>query len=240
MPGILKPQPWIGQLIYLTMTFAVGYCVVMMVHMLRDGKSISIPLAVVTIVLAGWFVYFTGLIFRGRRLYRLNAKAVDLSAQQRYEEALAAYNHALKLAPKNPFAWNNKAHILAENLKRYDDALKTCDQATERGVSFAGIWSIRGNALRALGRNEEAQAAYNKALSFDSARSFMDWAVKSEALEGLGHYIEAIGACEEALMLKPNATNMWVRKARLLRALGREAQAQQTEQYARQLGQSSQ
>jgi len=37
------------------------------------------------------------------------------------------------------------------------------DRATELDPKFAAAWKVKGDALRALGRNTEADAAYAKA-----------------------------------------------------------------------------
>jgi predicted negative regulator of RcsB-dependent stress response len=56
------------------------------------------------------------------------------------------------------------------NDKQYDEALKVLD--AKHGDSFAGLYAdLRGDALSAAGRNEEAKAAYQLALAKLDAKS---------------------------------------------------------------------
>ena len=57
-----------------------------------------------------------------------------------------------------------------------------------------GIWSARGDALYALGREDEAQVAYDQALTVPASDNFISWANKGEALEALGRLEEALAA----------------------------------------------
>ncbi len=47
---------------------------------------------------------------------------------KRYEAALASYQRALALAPRDVEAWNNCAVVL-QHLKRHDEALASCEHA---------------------------------------------------------------------------------------------------------------
>ena len=85
------------------------------------------------------------------------------SRLKRYDEALADYHHAQELDPAEPLIWNNIASVLCQDLQRYDEALAVCDEALARGIAIAGIWAIKGDALHALGREAEAQAAEQRA-----------------------------------------------------------------------------
>lgn len=161
-------------------------------------------------------------------------KGVTLVRLGRYDEALAAINHALKLDPTDPLAWNNKADILCENLKHYDEAIAVCDAARKRHIQTPGLWAIRAEALHALGREVEARAAYERVLTF-RVRGFLGRASHGAAHAGLGQYHEALTAYDEALALDPDYPRIWHEKATVLRALGRDAEAEQAEARADEL-----
>ncbi len=60
--------------------------------------------------------------------------------------------------------WNDKGIEFAEN-EQFEEALSAFDRAIQVDPEYALAWYNRGHALRALGRDEEADAAYEKAIS---------------------------------------------------------------------------
>ncbi|HEU4781886.1 MAG TPA: tetratricopeptide repeat protein, partial [Ktedonobacterales bacterium] len=161
-------------------------------------------------------------------------RGVALSRLKRHEEALAAYDQALTFEPMNPLVWNNKASTLCKDCKRYDEALSVCDEALAHGVSIAGIWAIKGDALHALGRDSEARAAFETVLTFPTD-DFLSWASTGSALDGLGRFDDALAAFETALTFHTDSADTWREKAEVLRALGREDEARDAEQQADEL-----
>ena len=158
-----------------------------------------------------------------------------LTALKRFDEALAAYDQALSLDPGYSPAWNNKASILCDDLKRYADALAVCEEALAQNISIAGIWAIKGDALHALGHDDEAHGAYETVLTFPTD-DFLSWAAStSSALAGLGRFDEALAAFESALTFHTDSADIWRKKAEVLRALGREDEAREAEQRADEL-----
>jgi Flp pilus assembly protein TadD len=55
-----------------------------------------------------------------------------------------------------------KGNIL-NHQNKYNEALLVLDKAIELNPSFVPAWKFKGDALKALGRVEEANAAYAKA-----------------------------------------------------------------------------
>jgi len=78
------------------------------------------------------------------------------------EEALEAYEEALRLNPAFSWAWYCKGGAFA-GLKRYEEALKTYDEALLLDPSHTHTWYWKGEALKALGRGREARQAKRKA-----------------------------------------------------------------------------
>jgi len=84
-----------------------------------------------------------------------------LRNRKRYEEALAAYEQAIRIDPNNALAYSNKGYILYE-LKMYEEALAAYDQVIRLDPNYAFVYHNKGNALYGLNRKEEAQQAYEK------------------------------------------------------------------------------
>jgi len=104
----------------------------------------------------------------------LYSQSVDLANAGKYEDALQAADKALALnvTALVPLIQANRAGILVM-LGRYDDAITAADVAlSQEGnltTTHSIAWYNKGNALRALGRIPEAQAAYAKAYALDSS-----------------------------------------------------------------------
>jgi tetratricopeptide (TPR) repeat protein len=102
----------------------------------------------------------------------LYTKSVDLANAGNYSEALSDADQALALNATSliPLIQANRAGILVE-LGRNNDAITAADAA----LSFKGnlttlqsiAWFNKGNALRNLGRLDDARAAYANATALD-------------------------------------------------------------------------
>jgi tetratricopeptide (TPR) repeat protein len=97
-------------------------------------------------------------------------KAVDLANEGKYQEALQANERALAINESIPLAQANKAGILVQ-LGKYDEAIIAADKAlaikANTTIAFAVAYSNKGDALRHLGRIEEAKAAFARAAELD-------------------------------------------------------------------------
>jgi serine/threonine protein kinase len=85
---------------------------------------------------------------------------------KRYEEALVAYEQAIRLDPNYASAYHKKGEALY-TLKRYEEALVAYEQALRLNPNYAYAYNNKGNALYNLKRYEEALAAYEQALRLD-------------------------------------------------------------------------
>lgn len=117
-----------------------------------------------------------------------NEKGKMLLDQGKYNEALVALNIAIELNPKDKYAWSDKGHALGL-LGKYDESIIAFDEVIRlssesgwinegpgkfnesiRKFEFIKInplcaeaWHLKGVSLEALGRINEAKAAYAKA-----------------------------------------------------------------------------
>jgi tetratricopeptide (TPR) repeat protein/SAM-dependent methyltransferase len=90
-----------------------------------------------------------------------------LMARGRRKEAQASFRRALVLGPQ-PETHASLGHLLLEQGK-LEEALKSFRAAIQRNPSLAAAQSGLGETLWKLGRNAEAQAAYEKAVALDDA-----------------------------------------------------------------------
>ncbi len=153
---------------------------------------------------------------------------------KRYEEALAAYEQAIRLAPNDPYPYDKKGWVLLESLKRPAEALAAYERVIALGLNNAIAWNCKGNALRNLKRYEEALAAYERALQLDPNYAIA-WNGKGNALDDLKRYQEALAAYERALQLNPNYTLAWNGKGIALDDLKRYQEALAAYEHALQL-----
>jgi tetratricopeptide (TPR) repeat protein len=125
------------------------------------------------------------------------SKASALNKTGRMEEATDAFQRSLKLYdeaiaenPGDVSLLEAKGRVLF-NLERYDEAIAIYDHILETAPSVEPrltqitTWIARGDALRALGRNEEALEAYDKAI--EHSPMYGDaWYGRGEAQRALG------------------------------------------------------
>lgn len=102
----------------------------------------------------------------------LYSKSVDLANGGKYEEALKAADDALALNASSLtlLIQANRAGILVV-LGRYEDAMTAADAALSSSGNLTTTFSIayynKGDALRHLGRINEARAAFARAQELD-------------------------------------------------------------------------
>ena len=102
----------------------------------------------------------------------LYSKSVDLANEGKYQEALKAADDALALnaSSLNHLIQANRAGILVM-LGRYEDAITAADSALSVSGNLTTTHSIayynKGDALRHLGRTNEARDMFQKAQALD-------------------------------------------------------------------------
>jgi predicted Zn-dependent protease len=157
-----------------------------------------------------------------------------LGELKRYAEALPAYERATTLDPNDVLAWDNKGGTFAA-LNRYDEALVAHDRALTLDPNDAPAWNNKGDTLREMGRYDEAMQAVERALALHHDDAYI-WTTKGEILNDLRRYAEALPYLDTALSLDAQLIDAWQAKAVALRALGREAETQEAERRAKELG----
>ncbi|KAM3115513.1 CHAT domain-containing protein [Phormidesmis sp. 146-33] len=125
----------------------------------------------------------------------------------RYEEAIASYDQALKYKPDFGDAWCGRGATLVE-LHRYEKAIASYDQALKYNPDDHKAWNNRGVALSDLHRHEEAIASHDQALKYkpDLPKA---WVNRGIALRHLHRCEEAIANHDQALKYKPDFPEAW-------------------------------
>ncbi len=150
-----------------------------------------------------------------------------------YEEALAAYEQAIRLDPNSAVAYNGKGIALCD-LERYEEALAAYEQAIRLDPNNAVTYRNKGHVLYDLKSYEEALAVYVQAIRLDPnfANAYIG---KGIVLYGLKRHEEALAAYEQAIRLDPNFANAYNNKGIALNDLKRYKEAEQAFEKARQL-----
>lgn len=89
-----------------------------------------------------------------------------LMKEGKYHEALISYNRALTFDPKNPIFYCNRAAAcirLGEN----DRAVRDCKSALVYNPNYGKAYGRMGIAYSNLGKFDDAQAAYSKAIELE-------------------------------------------------------------------------
>ncbi len=168
-----------------------------------------------------------------------------LCALNRFEEAIESYDRALESDPSNVGASQGKAQALAvlgrkkESAQTYDKSLETVDRDIETASSAENLsqaWLMKGFVLQEQGKYEEAVNALGNATNADP-KNEMAWKVEGVLLwRELKKYDEAVSAFDKALQINPKDPLTWMNKGDALKALGRQAEADEAYAKARELG----
>jgi tetratricopeptide (TPR) repeat protein len=131
------------------------------------------------------------------RLYGLS-----LHRQDRFDEALAAYDHALSLRPKSVSAWALRGGLLFR-VGRYDDAMRSFDKILEIDPTSELAWRNKGSCLIESERPKDALKMFDVAIDINPL-SVPAWYNRGVALERLGELDEARRHYERALQIDPS------------------------------------
>lgn len=135
------------------------------------------------------------------------------------EEALAAFNHALKIDDEDPFIFYHRG-IAHMNLGHHQEALNDFNTSINLDPDNIEVQVLKGRALEEMKRYQEALNVFNQLLDVDPTNPEI-WYEKAHTLKNLNQPEEALLAFEKALDIDPQHVNVWYSKAALLRTLER-------------------
>src|SRR5271157_946475 len=152
--------------------------------------------------------------------------------------ARRAADLGLEFTPGNASLLHDKALILLAQNQDLPEVVALVDRAIEANPHDKGLWATRADALRLLGRSEEAVDSYLRAQDLDaSSTQYVDKALKlaptnSVALHqklslarAVGGELQALAACDELLKTNPDDLELQFARAELLVAVGNLAEA---------------
>src|SRR5260221_9331643 len=122
-----------------------------------------------------------------------------LRGLKRSQEALAAYQQAIRLDPNDAYAYRRKGDVLYD-LKRSQEALAAYEQAIHLDPNLAAAYNNKGMPLYDLKLSQEALAAYEQAIHLDPNLPIA-YNNKEFKLKAVGKKKEAQQAYERAKQL---------------------------------------
>ena len=137
-----------------------------------------------------------------------------LQSLDRFEEAVAAYDAALRIGRRHAGALNNRAAALL-TLARHDEAGEALEAALRADARTPQAWNNRGNLMMATQRPQAAIACYEQALALraDYIEALIGRAL---AQKQLGDFDAALANLDAALALDPQSDHARNNKAVLL------------------------
>ena len=143
----------------------------------------------------------------------------------RYDDALRAFNEALRLKPEYDLAWILRGHTLRK-VGDSEGALQSFAQALRSNEESEDGWMGLASALHDLSRGNEEVEAYDQLLKL-RPRLVEAWINKGAALHESKDYRGALACYEKVLALRPEHAAAWNNKGAALLRLGDEARAAQ-------------
>ncbi|OPX78551.1 MAG: lipoprotein NlpI [Methanosaeta sp. PtaB.Bin039] len=155
-------------------------------------------------------------------------RAILLRELGKYDEAILSLDKAISADPRYLLAWEIKGSILCEDVGEYGQSLKVFELVLASDSNSTGALLLTASALHALGRDEEALAAYNRTLDRDPELS-RAWYGRGEALRALGREDQAIIAYDRAIELSTFGPDRYslIGKGLALQSLGRRKEAKE-------------
>ena len=145
-------------------------------------------------------------------------RGMALGRLSRVEEAIAAFEAAIRIHPHPHAVLSNLGNALRNN-GRNEEAIDAYQKAVRRAPDFLNGWFNLGIALRDGGRLEDAEAAFRQGLAINSNHAGI--------LNNLGALLtsadkweEAISLFDRALAVKPELVSALVNRGAALRAAG--------------------
>ena len=126
-----------------------------------------------------------------------------LIQQEKPEEAIAAYDQAIRLKPDYAEAYSNRGNTKGDHLGRHEDAIADYNQAIYLKPDLAEAYNNRGLVKSELGRHEAAIADYDEAIRLkpDLAEAYFN---RGNTKIALRQHDAAIADYDEAIRLKPD------------------------------------
>lgn len=137
-----------------------------------------------------------------------------LEKENKWEEALAAYEEAIKKAPNEAKFWRSKGGAL-RTLKRNEEALQAYNRAIELAPQEPHGYTLKAMVLAAMRQYDEALQACEQAIQVDQSFA-MAWDTKGDILRKIGRKEDALSAYIRAINENPRLTVAYIDRGNLL------------------------
>ena len=128
---------------------------------------------------------------------------------------------AMALAPESGESWVAQGSYRYRVVRDFDGALVAYEQAQKRLPNSALVYEYLGFILRRLGRWQDAEPNYKKALELDPRDIQLLTSTGTEFYGYLRRFDDALAAVNRALELAPDSATAHANKAALLQSAGR-------------------
>jgi len=156
----------------------------------------------------------------------LNFNAIDPNTYTA-ESVKQAADRAMALAPDAGESWIALGSYRYRIVRNFDSALAAYEEARKRLPNSALVYEYLGFILRRLGRWQEAEASYKKAMELDPRDVQLLTSVGNEFYLYLRRFDDALTSIDRALQIAPDAAGEHANKAVVLQAVGRIDEARQ-------------
>src|SRR5207253_1914493 len=156
----------------------------------------------------------------------LNFNAIDPNTYTA-ESVKQAADRAMALAPDAGESWIALGSYRYRVVRNFDSALAAYEEARKRLPNSALVYEYLGFILRRLGRWQEAEASYKKAMELDPRDVQLLTSVGNEFYLYLRRFDDALASIDRALQIAPDAAGEHANKAVVLQAVGRIDEARQ-------------
>lgn len=154
--------------------------------------------------------------------------------KKEYDQAIAAYNNALKADPQYASAYFYRAQIWEEK-GEIDKAIDDYSKVIKLNPSLENAYNYRGNAWEMKGKLDKALADYSKALELDPkhAQAYHNrgnvWVKKGNYDKAIEDFSHALEITPDEAPLYGNRGNAWKKKGDYKRALADYTKALETD-----------
>jgi TolB-like protein/Tfp pilus assembly protein PilF len=138
-----------------------------------------------------------------------------------------AADRAMALAPDAGESWIAQGSYRYRILRDFNSAFAAYEEARKRLPNSALVYEYRGFVLRRLGRWQEAETSYKKAIELDPLDVQLLSSVGNEFYLYLRRFDDALASIDRALQVAPEGGGEHANKAAVLQAAGRIDEARQ-------------
>jgi tetratricopeptide (TPR) repeat protein len=137
----------------------------------------------------------------------------------REEDSLRVYDKSLAFDNRQFNVFSNRA-VALKKLKRFSEAVESCDQAIKLNPDYAIAYANRGDALQSLKRHTEALHSFEKALALSPGYA-LAYNYRGNALHDLKRLEEALDSYDRAIALNPEYAEAYSNRGNVLQDLKR-------------------